>query len=372
VPKVNEHGVTSPQPLPPPLAKELGELTSDPSGDLNELLEYRFLCRGGGLLLAGPTGIGKSAFILQCAILWANGQPAFGINPATQPLILLVQAENDEADMVEIRNGVFAGLKLSKADRDYACERVLIATESARTSSAFVQDVLRPLLEKHFPDLLIIDPALAYLGGDFNSQKDVGSFLRNQLNPLLNEFNCGCIVVHHTNKPPQGKEKSNWQAGDFAYMGGGSAEWANWARAVLAIRSIGSNEVFELRAGKRGGRLGWEDEAGQKQYCKFIAHAKEEGVICWREPDASEIPAGPEAGPSPESVVLSLVPETGTKPKESVINDASEHEHRVGKQKARRILKELIKSGSLFEHRVPRRGNKPEIHISRKPQDPAA
>ena len=112
-------------------------------------------------------------------------------------------------------------------------------------------------LTKHQPDLLWIDPALAYLGGEVGSQREVGGFLRNMLNPLVHEFNCAVVVVHHTNKPPVGREKPDWNAGDFAYLGGGSAEWANWARAVLALRSLGSHSVFELRAGKRGARLGW-------------------------------------------------------------------------------------------------------------------
>lgn len=43
----------------------------------------------------------------------------------------------------------------------------------------------------------------------------------------------------------------------------GSAEWINPARAALAIRSLGSDSVFELRAPKRGKRLGWTEDDGQ-------------------------------------------------------------------------------------------------------------
>ena len=127
------------------------------------------------------------------------------------------------------------------------------------------------MLREHRPDLLWIDPALAYLGGESNSQKDVGGFLRNQLNPLLTEFRCGVVVVHHGNKPPSGQERPAWKAGDFAYLGGGSAEWANWARAVIVIRSIGHEEIYELRAAKRGRRLHWKDEAAMSTYRKHIA-----------------------------------------------------------------------------------------------------
>ena len=34
---------------------------SRPADDADELLKDRYLCRGGGLLLVGPTGIGKSS-----------------------------------------------------------------------------------------------------------------------------------------------------------------------------------------------------------------------------------------------------------------------------------------------------------------------
>ena len=34
-------------------------------------------------------------------------------------------------------------------------------------------------------------------------------------------------AADEAHKPATGKEKSTWQAGDFAYLGAGSAEWAN-------------------------------------------------------------------------------------------------------------------------------------------------
>jgi hypothetical protein len=363
-PEVNEHGKV----MPPPEAKQLGTFKLPDFDDPAELLEHRFLCRGGGLLLVGPTGVGKSAFVMHCAVLWALGEPAFGIRPSMPLRILIIQAENDDGDLAEMRHGVLSALKLSKDDCEIACERVSIATENARTSFAFIKQVVERLLAEHRPDLIIIDPALAYLGGDTNSQKDVGAFLRNQLNPLLTEYQCGCVVVHHTNKPLQGKERSQWKAGDFAYLGTGSAEWSNWARAMLGIRSIGSHDVYELLACKRGNRLCWKDEAGNRSYSKYIAHAKEDGLIYWREADESEIPAGKDGGESDEIVVLSLVPPTGAVPKESLLSKTGVRG--VGKVKARKILTDLVAQKCLFEHKKPRKGNRPEIWISRSAEAP--
>ena len=95
----NENGVTAEADAPPVLdvtaAKRLDELVAHTPNDPSELLRNRFLCRGAGLLLVGPTGIGKSSLSMQDMILWALGRESFEIFP-TRPLkSLLIQAEND-------------------------------------------------------------------------------------------------------------------------------------------------------------------------------------------------------------------------------------------------------------------------------------
>jgi phage/plasmid primase-like uncharacterized protein len=281
------------QPLPPNFL--LSELAVPPRGnDPDELLRYRFLCRGGGLLLCGPTGIGKSSWIMQAAILWAMGRECFGIAPARPLKSLLVQAENDDGDLAEMRDGVVAGLGLSPAEAKAACDRITVAKEDSRTGPRFFAEVVRPLLTARLPDILWIDPALAYIGAAASAQEDVTRFLRTELNPLVREFNCAVVVVHHTNKPPTGQEKTRWGGSDFAYLGSGSIEWANWARAVLALRGLGSHDVFELIAAKRGARLNWTETDGvTRRFSKLIAHSKEQGVVCWREASEDEAPQKP-------------------------------------------------------------------------------
>ncbi len=290
---LNESAIPNPdgnekEAAPPPALLNFYDIPLPPENDPNELLKHRFLCRGGAMLLLGPTGIGKSAFAIQCAILWSLGREAFGIKP-TRPLrILIVQAENDPGDMAEFREGILRGLGITAED----CKSSVIQTawEDSRTGEEFCTQVLKPLLEYGKFDLIIIDPALAYLGGDANQQKDVSAFLRNNLNPLLHRAGCGLVLVHHTNKPPQGEQKGGWQANEFAYLGSGSSDWANWARAALAVRSLGSYDYFELRAAKRGKRLRWtEDDFETPAYSKIIAHSSV--GICWREVSQEEYEA---------------------------------------------------------------------------------
>jgi hypothetical protein len=273
----------------PLCARTLDELQRPQFEPEKELLKHRFLCRGGGALIVGPTGVGKSVLNLQALLLWALGLPFFGIYPARPLKSLLIQAENDDGDIAEIRDGVCSGLGLSDSERSRALKAVHVFQESARTSTDFFAYTVAPLLEAHTPDLLVIDPALAYIGGESNSQRDVGGFLRNGLNPLLQKHQCGGLVVHHTNKPKTGQEKQDYSGSDFAYLGGGSTEWANWARGVIALRGMGSHEVFELRLAKRGARVGWRNDEGERLYAKLIGHAKEEGAICWREASEDEL-----------------------------------------------------------------------------------
>ena len=336
--------------------------------DPNELLRYRYLCRGGGLLMVGPTGIGKSSLSMQFMLLWALGRATFGIQPARQLKSLLIQAENDDGDLPEMRDGVRSGLGLPEAEAFAAFQNIIVARVETQSGEIFFKETAAPLLREHRPDLLWIDPALAYLGGQANSQKDVGRFLRNWLNPLLHEFACGCVVVHHTNKPPSGQEKSNWQAGDFAYLGSGSAEWANWARAVLVMRSVGSHSVFELRAGKRGPRLNWREDDGEtRRYAQFIAHADKPGVICWREADPVEVPADEESRPErTKDDLLPHVPVDKPITKEALRSKANRAG--IALNKINGLIAELVEDGQLHEWRVRRKGTNPQRQLARFPQ----
>jgi len=277
---------------PLPNIRSIADFKLPAKDDPNELLKDRYLCRGGALLMVGPTGIGKSSFVMQAAFRWALGDDFFGIQAAQALKVLIIQAENDDGDIAEIREGVYRGLEglgqMTDGDQLRIARQVWVVPEDSVTGRDFGERLER-YLEKIHPDLVIIDPALAYLGGDALKQADVTLFCRNILNPIIHRHNVGLVLVHHTNKPPKADQKDGWQAGDMAYLGQGAADWANWARAVMAITSIGSHSIFKLIAGKRGGRIGWKDEEWHTLYSKHIAHAKDPGQICWREPTVQEV-----------------------------------------------------------------------------------
>jgi hypothetical protein len=368
VPAVPVPGHDYSQPVLPakviPRARTLDQFVKPEANDPGELLKHRYLCRGGGLLLVGATGLGKSSLAMQLMIKWALGQSEFGLEPTRPIKSLLIQAENDDGDLAEMKQGVFNGLNLSAEDQAKASQNILVYQESSKTGENLFTNVIDPLLNTIKPDLLWIDPALAYIGGDMSSQKDVGKFLRNDIAPLLIKHNCGAVIIHHTNKISKDPDK---QQTDVSYLGAGSAEWSNWCRAILGLRQTDIENVYELVAAKRGGRLGWKAADGESiSFKKYIGHSKRPDTICWHEmaiAEAEELRANHGKN---KADVLKQVPQTALIAKDD-LKTVCQREG-IGKNLFEKLVNELVVEGSLFKVMVPRQGTRAIVLLSRNPE----
>ena len=271
-------------------AKSLLQLQSPIYGaDPNEIIRNRFLYRGGICILSAPTGVGKSSFVMQWAMHLACCETMFGLQvggyyTGKHLRVLVIQAENDEGDLAETRDGVIKACGVEMAQQ--ADEYLSFVTMPDACAGEFAVR-LNAHCEVYEPDVVIIDPVFSFLGGDNNAQKDVSNWVRNLINPVLMKHKVACIMTHHENKP----QKDKVAAG--AYSMSGSAEWANAARCCLAFQKAGDG-LYWLIATKRGQRLGWKDEAGQRIMQKLIAHhggEDEHGrpIIAWRDATYDEI-----------------------------------------------------------------------------------
>lgn len=260
--------------------------------DPSEIFKDRFLCRGGGMLLVSNTGQGKSTLICQAAYLWACGREAFGLKPTRPIKTLIIQAENDKGDLEEMVQGVEKGFSTNHlSSDDVACGDInlLIVTESSCTGDEFLKKIriiLTEFANQGFcPDLLVIDPVISYLGGDPSKAEIVSEFLRAGINPLGTDFNLATICVAHTSKPANQARPGLRTPTEDVYSALGSVEWANWARAILVLKPQGGG-MFELKAVKRGARLGWATPTGDRTYVQRLAHAKD--GIYWVTPTDEE------------------------------------------------------------------------------------
>lgn len=266
----------------------------------------RWLTRGSGCFLVGPTGSGKSTWTATQSFAWALGRESLGFVP-TRPLkSLVIQAEDDDGDLAAMRDGVVETLRLTQADAEQVRANVLIVTERAKTGVAFLHDFVAPLLRTIHPDLLWLNPVAAFFGDDLSDQQAVAAFFRNTLNPILAEHRCAAFPIHHTGKPSQ--ERKEWEGHELAYYGLGSSDLANWSRETIVLRSTGPG-LYEMTCTKRWRKLGWRDPDGKPTPTRQIAHSTN-GVMLWRDatPDVLE-----ELGAVPysDSRMLELVPEAG-------------------------------------------------------------
>jgi hypothetical protein len=355
------------------VARTLQELTPASADDENTLLGNRFLCRRGGLLFVGSAGIGKSTAVMQMGMSWAAGRSCFGIKPRKPLKIIYFNGENDEGDLCEMRDGILAGLELNEKELSMLVERnFLCVDEASRTGAELITSLVRPLVKEHAPDLIIIDPALSFIRGSISEQQVMTEFLRDQLRPLLVEFNCGAMIVHHTNKPPTDRQAVKKLASDYAYSGSGSAEWANFMRAVLVLEPRNEDGIRVLRIGKRP-RLSWVDEDGKPTMTKWLKQAAPGSGLFYKELTPQEaILARPKADPVFKALYHpAVLPSAQDWISKKALVARLIESGICGRDKARdHVIPSLIDQGYLREEQKRRNNARPEVGFVRTDQRP--
>jgi RecA-family ATPase len=246
----------------------------DTRNDPNHVVGHgRYLCRGGSLLVTGQSGIGKSSFVMQMAASWAIGRELFGI-PVIHPLkIAVVQAECDIGDLAEAYQGVSSGMRLSPEEKALCKTNLKFFTEASKTGKDFV-DLCRKIIVRHKLDVLVADPLLSYVGGDLSKQEVCSHFLRNLVQPVLQETGCIMVFIHHEGKPKPQEVKDGQTVSDQMYSGIGSSELVNWARAIINIRRESKElPVFSFNLTKRGKLAGMRTPDGKPTLSIKLKHA---------------------------------------------------------------------------------------------------
>lgn len=63
-----------------------------------------------------------------------------------------------------MRDGIVKGLHFSESEKAKALENIHICSNCDHSGPEFFEKIVAPAIETCMPDLLVIDPALAYLG----------------------------------------------------------------------------------------------------------------------------------------------------------------------------------------------------------------
>lgn len=262
-------------------------LAYDSSDDPNALIgENRFLCRGMSMILAGPSGIGKSSFAMQMVVCWCIGRDFFGIKAKRPIKALFIQAENDMGDMSETAKGIAVGMKLTPAEIELLDENLDIHHDNTHTAHAFL-NVLSQLASQGKRDLILVDPLYTYVGGDLVKPEVIASFCTEGINPIARANGLAVIFMHHVPKPPTDKAHER-KGRDRAYAGAGHANLTNWTRAYADLNPIQDTDLFEFNISKREKRAGLLDEHGKAATSIKVQHAAE--GIFWERADLGLAP----------------------------------------------------------------------------------
>lgn len=241
---------TKPHPQHPPSFFVIPTAT-----DASVLLGNRYLNRGDGIILSGPSGMGKSSMQMQMAACWALGIPFHGIG-ANGPLrSLIIQSEDSDGDIAEVWASIIHAMRLNTEQRLELDARVRIVTDRVNRGIRFLS-ALKSHLAGFTPDLVWLNPLQAFIDGDVTESRDLGAFLREGLNGLNSDSKFGYIIIHHTTKPATGKDRSERLWHEVMYDMAGGAELINWARAIISLRPGTGEGEFRLVLAKRGRRAG--------------------------------------------------------------------------------------------------------------------
>ena len=255
----------------------------DPKADPTVLVgkDRRWLCKGYVLQIVGFSGSGKSSLAMQMCVQWARGLDLFGLQPVRPLRIVICQSENDFGDTAE----AFAGSvrALTSTEKLKLKDNLVIVRNSKAIGPAFPV-FLKRLCERHKPDVVLVDPLLAYAGFDIADQALTTDWLRNQIFPIVQETGIALIYMHHTTKPKSADDLDSMTPTQLAYLGAGCSEWTNFARDsgyLFRTKADGDSPVYKFGFSKRQSRSGLKNSEGRYTQFAKIAHSSEPGVIRW-------------------------------------------------------------------------------------------
>ncbi|NDF30572.1 MAG: hypothetical protein EB150_10335, partial [Nitrososphaeria archaeon] len=255
--------------------------------DPTTVLGNRWLCEGGSLSIIGQSGIGKSSFLMQMAIMLAIGRSFFGIEVKKPYKCIVMQAENDTGDLSEAFKGVVSSLDLTSEEKTLLRSNIKFYRETVKVGEAFVKQA-RKLIVHNNAQFFFADPLLSFAGGDISNQAYASQFLRNLIQPVLMETKVVWVWLHHTGKPKKAEEVSGASISDLAYSGLGSSELVNWSREIAVLRRTDKMKpFFELILTKRGKRAGMIDKDGKPTCVLNLRHA--DGKILWERNDENTV-----------------------------------------------------------------------------------
>ena len=187
-----------------------------------DYLVHGLVERGSVVLLAGDSGTGKSFIATDLAIAVAQGRPWLG-REVKRGRALYVNGENS----LRLTVRRLRAMGMHSSDTALRC----LVRPPLVLSDRDHRDALRNEVERHRPDLLVLDSALSLAGIDVNDNPLVSEFL-GWVRQLAEDYDLVAIVLHHEGKSHVSAGRSTAAAARAAL---GAMSWRGQADLHLAV-----------------------------------------------------------------------------------------------------------------------------------------
>lgn len=217
----------------------LGEITASPPEEAEFLIEQGILSKGGRLLIAGKPKVGKSIFVDNLALSLASGIPflksghfqGFSVDHPTRTLLL---------DRELSKWALFKRMHALMDDRvgyKAAMENLLIDHDHLiRLDQPNAYDTLLGLVEQNGAEVVILDTAYKFFGGDVESSSSLMKGFE-VLDKILHQTGCSFILTHHHKKGAGNSGKQNTDIADPDNVAG-SFLWTGWPNATILLNYL--------------------------------------------------------------------------------------------------------------------------------------
>ena len=156
-----------------------------------EWLWYPYIPYGKITLVQGDPGDGKSTFVLNLAALLTSGKPLPFCDEEREPVNVIYQNTEDDADDTVIPRFIQAG-----GNPEHLC-----FINEKQNALTFSDERIVKAIKQLNARLVILDPLSSYIGKDVSL--NLANDVRSQFNPLIEaakETRCAIVIVCHMNK----------------------------------------------------------------------------------------------------------------------------------------------------------------------------
>lgn len=234
-----------------------------------EIIAKGILPKGGGLILAGESGEGKSLIRTEGAIHLAMGWPLWGMEIPTARRVLIFQFENTEAQEAYRLKKMLRGLEITNFP-----EHLSFSDPTIRVDMGKPQDraKMMEIIQESRAEVIIYDPLTSLHRVNENDNVQIRIILDN-LTEINRKTGTSAIVIHHFGKPTENSITSHRTRG--------ASSIKDWADTLLAVtrkkhehKILRLLEFIKVRNGPESKPLLLERD----EY--FLHHITEEDMLC--------------------------------------------------------------------------------------------